>query len=424
MAGAVPVSLDQSHAGQVRAPLMLLAGVISLFFLWGGITSLNDILIPKLKGLFQLSYTQAMLTQFAFFTAYVVVSLPAGALVARLGYGKGIALGLAIMALGCLMFIPAAQMATYGIFLTALFILASGITLLQVSANPLIATLGPAKTAPSRLTFAQAFNSLGTAIWPYVGAQLILGSVATVDPATLQGKALMDFQTAEAAVIGHAYMGIAALLVVMAVAFWIWRARLGQAGPAASLAGAGELLHRRRLMFGVAAIFFYVGAEVTIGSFLVNFLSQPETMHLSERSAGEHVALYWTGAMVGRFVGALLLRVIAPGKLLASFALAAIGLIACAVTLEGPAAGWALILVGCTNSIMFPTIFSLALDGLGEKAAQGSGLLCMAIVGGALVPLLAGVVADHSALTLALVIPAACYAMIALFGWSARRAAE
>jgi FHS family L-fucose permease-like MFS transporter len=422
MAGISGISTTNGAAASPRAPVALLVCVISLFFIWGGITSLNDILIPKLKGLFQLSYTQALLTQFAFFTAYAVISLPAGFLVARSGYGRGIATGLAIMGIGCLLFVPAARMAAYPLFLVALFVLASGITILQVAANPLIATLGPAQTSHSRLTFAQAFNSLGTAIWPYVGAQLILGSVANVDPATLSGADLLAFQAEEAAVIGRTYVGIAVVLAVMAMAFWYWRARLGTAGEAVGLAGSGALLRERRLMAGVAAIFLYVGAEVTIGSLLANFLMQPSTMHLSERSAGEHVALYWTGAMVGRFIGAMLLRVVSPGKLLSVFALCAVALIAAAVSLEGDAAGWALILVGLTNSVMFPTIFSLALEGLGEKSAQGSGLLCMAIVGGALVPLLAGTVADAVLLDAAFLIPAACYLLIAAFGWSAGKA--
>jgi FHS family L-fucose permease-like MFS transporter len=424
MAGVSATVAAAQPSDSPRASVVLLACVISLFFIWGGITSLNDILIPKLKGLFQLSYTQAMLTQFAFFTAYAVISLPAGFLVARSGYGRGMATGLVIMATGCLLFVPAAQMASYPLFLAALFVLASGITILQVAANPLIATLGPAQTSHSRLTFAQAFNSLGTAIWPYIGAQLILGSVADVDPSTLSGEALFAFQTQEAAVIGRTYVGIAIVLAAMALAFWYWRARLGAAGTAVGLAGSGALLRERRLMAGVAAIFLYVGAEVTIGSLLANFLMQPSTMNLPERSAGEHVALYWTGAMVGRFVGALLLRVVSPGKLLSVFALCAVMLILAAVSLDGKAAGWVLILVGLTNSVMFPTIFSLALEGLGEKSAQGSGLLCMAIVGGALVPLLAGTVADAFVLSAALFIPAACYLLIAAFGWYVRSAAR
>jgi FHS family L-fucose permease-like MFS transporter len=424
MAGVSATVAATQTSDSPRASVVLLTCVISLFFIWGGITSLNDILIPKLKALFQLSYTQAMLTQFAFFTAYAVISLPAGFLVARSGYGRGMATGLVIMATGCLLFVPAAQMASYLLFLAALFVLASGITILQVAANPLIATLGPAQTSHSRLTFAQAFNSLGTAIWPYIGAQLILGSIADVDPSTLSGEALFAFQTQEAAVIGRTYVGIAIVLSAMALAFWYWRARLGAAGTAVGLAGSGALLRERRLMAGVAAIFLYVGAEVTIGSLLANFLMQPSTMNLPERSAGEHVALYWTGAMVGRFVGALLLRVVSPGKLLSVFALCAVMLILAAVSLDGKAAGWVLILVGLTNSVMFPTIFSLALEGLGEKSAQGSGLLCMAIVGGALVPLLAGTVADAFVLSAALFIPAACYLLIAAFGWYVRSAAR
>lgn len=407
-----------------RASFALLALVVALFFIWGGITSLNDILIPKLKGLFQLSYTQAMLTQFAFFTAYAIVSLPAGGLVARLGYGKGIVTGLGVMAAGCLLFVPAASSASYGLFLAALFVLAGGITLLQVAANPLIANLGSTETSHSRLTFAQAFNSLGTAIWPFVGAQIILGSIATTDPATLSGAALLEFQAREAAVIGHTYLGIAVVLLCVSALFWRWRARLGAAGGVvAGLAGSLGLLRRPRLAFGVAAIFLYVGAEVTIGSLLANYLMLPSTLGLDPQSAGEHIALYWAGAMVGRFIGGFLLRVVSPGKLLAAAAIGAGGLALISASTTGAVAGWTLIAVGLMNSIMFPTIFSLALEGLGEKTPQASGLLCMAIVGGAIIPLLAGTVADGATLALALIVPALCYATIAIFGWRARHPA-
>ena len=395
--------------------------VVSLFFIWGGATSLNDILIPKLKGLFQLSYAQAMLIQFAFFTAYAIVSLPAGALVARLGYGRGLVVGLVTMAAGCALFVPAAATATYGLFLGALFVLAGGITILQVAANPLIANLGPARTSHSRLTFAQAFNSLGTTIMPYLGARLILGSISRTDPSSLTGPSLDAFRAREAAVIGQAYLGIAAVLALIALVFWLQRKRLGAGHPAARLSGSLALLARPRLGFGVLAIFLYVGAEVTIGSFLVNYLMLPSTLGLGQQAAGELIPFYWGGAMVGRFLGSGLLRLISPGKVLAGAAVGAVGLVLVSALSSGQLAAWSLIGVGLMNAIMFPTIFSLALEGLGERTAQGSGLLCMAIVGGAIVPVASGRVADVASIAAALVVPAACYVVIAAFGWFSRR---
>jgi FHS family L-fucose permease-like MFS transporter len=414
---------DAAPLGRSGSAFWLVALVVSLFFIWGGVTSLNDVLVPKLKGLFQLSYAQAMLIQFAFFTAYAVVSLPAGVLVARLGYGRGLVAGLIAMAAGCALFVPAAATAKYGLFLAALFVLACGITILQVAANPLIANLGPVRTSSSRLTFAQAFNSLGTTIMPYLGARLILGSISRTDPASLSGSALAAFQAHESAVIGQSYAGIAAVLVLIALVFWAQRRRLGAAHAAAGLGGALSLMARPRLGFGVAAIFLYVGAEVTIGSLLVNYLMQPRVLALGQREAGEMIPFYWGAAMVGRFIGSGLLRLVSPGKLLAGAAVGAGALALLSAASAGPLAAWSLIAVGLMNSIMFPTIFSLAVEGLGERTAQGSGLLCMAIVGGAVVPVLGGLVADASSLALALAVPAACYAVIALFGWSARRPA-
>ncbi|MDB5442179.1 MAG: sugar transporter [Phenylobacterium sp.] len=417
-AGAVSA---KGSSGTISSASWLVVLVVSLFFMWGGITSLNDVLIPKLKGLFQLSYARAMLIQFAFFTAYAIVSLPAGGLVARLGYGRGIAVGLGVAALGCLLFVPAASTATYGLFLAALFILAGGITILQVAANPLIANLGSTRTSHSRLTFAQAFNSLGTTIAPWIGAHFILSSIAKTDAASLPPAAQTAFRAQESAVIGHAYLGLATVLALIALVFWIVRNRLGAASGTLRLTGDFSLLRRPRLGFGVAAIFLYVGAEVTIGSLLANYLMQPSTLALDPRSAGEHIAFYWGGAMVGRFIGAGVLRLVSPGKVLAGAAVGAGALCLLSAGSHGALAGWSLIAVGLLNSIMFPTIFSLALEGLGEKTPEGSGLLCMAIVGGALVPVLGGAVADATSLAVALTVPAVCYAAIAGFGWYARR---
>ena len=406
----------------VNAPTALVLVVVALFFIWGGLTSLNDVLIPKLKGLFSLSYTEAMLTQFAFFAAYFVVSLPAGNLIARIGYLPGIVLGLGTMAAGCLMFVPASGSGVYATFLLALFVLAAGITVLQVAANPLIAQLGSTSTSHSRLTLAQAFNSLGTTVFPPVGAVLILGSLGDVDPATLPNAQRQAFLLEEAAVIGHAYLGMAVVLVLMAVFFWLRRQQLPQSHlRGIRLEGAFSLLRHGRLAGGVTSIFLYVGAEVAIGSVLVNYLAQASVMGVSEQSAGKMLAFYWGGAMVGRFIGAGALRVFSPGKILASVAIGAALLTTTSAMSSGALAGWALLSVGLMNSIMFPTIFSLAVEGLGERTAQGSGLLCMAIVGGAIVPLLFGAVADVSSLATALVVPVACYLAIAAYGWLARR---
>lgn len=416
-----PSAAAPSGVGPGRA---LVALVVALFFIWGGITSLNDVLIPKLKALFLLSYAEVMLTQFAFFTGYLVLSVPAGALIARVGYMRGIVVGLGVMMAGCLIFIPAAGSAQYSLVLVALFVLAGGITILQVAANPLIAGLGKPETASSRLTLAQAFNSLGTTIFPYVGAKIILGSVATTEPATLSGPALTAFRAEEAAVIAHTYIGIAIVLALVAAAFWIRRAMLASAkSEAAGIGGSLALLKRPRLAFGVVALFFYVGAEVSIGSLLASFLMLPTTLGLDPQSAGERIALYWGGAMVGRFAGAWILGRVSPGLVLASAAIGAGALALVAALATGDVAGWALIAVGLFNSIMFPTIFSLALEGLGERTPQGSGLLCMAIVGGAIVPLATGAFADVASLGAALVIPVACYAIVTLYGWYARRPA-
>jgi MFS transporter, FHS family, L-fucose permease len=410
------VAPDQQGARSRSSPAGLVILVVSLFFIWGGITSLNDVLVPKLKGLFSLNFTEAMLIQFAFFTAYAVVSVPAGALVGRLGYGRGLTAGLVTMGVGCLIFMPAAATATYGLFLAALFVLAAGITILQVAANPLIANMGSERTASSRLTLAQAFNSLGTTIMPYIGSRLILGSSAGVatDPAS---------RAADAGVISHAYLGLAAVLAAIALVFWFCRDRLGVAAKGAGLKGSFGLLGRQRLGLGVLCIFLYVGAEVTIGSMLTNYLMLPRVLHLDQLSAGERISLYWGGAMIGRFVGSGLLWLFKPGKVLACAAIGAGALALISASSSGQIAAWTLIAVGLMNSIMFPTIFSLALEGLGERTAQGSGLLCMAIVGGAIVPVIAGGVADVASLEAALAVPAVCYAVIAAFGWSARKPA-
>jgi FHS family L-fucose permease-like MFS transporter len=399
--------------------------VFALFFIFGGITSLNDVIIPKLKELFTLNYTQAMLVQFCFFTAYLVIGIPGAKLVKRIGYMRGAVAGLLTMMAGCLLFIPASRTATYALFLFALFILASGVVIVQVVANPLISLLGPARTAHSRLTFAQAFNSLGTTVFPVFGSMLILGSLATVTAAELSGPALDAYRTAESQAIVSGYLGLAVALALVAGAVWIFRNRLkGEAHePGSSLAGF-DLLKRPRFGYGALCIFLYVGAEVSIGSLIVNYLMQPGVMALEQQSAGRLLGLYWGGAMVGRFIGSAVLRTVSPGKVLAFNACAAIALIALSANSGGTLSGYSLLAVGLANSIMFPTIFALACEKLGPRAADGSGIINVAIFGGAVVPLATGALADVSgSLAFALALPAVCYAVIGGFGVFARRPA-
>ncbi len=404
----------------VAAPA-LVALVVGLFFLWGGATSLNDVLIPKLKALFSLSYAEVMLTQFAFFMAYLFVSIPAGTLVARVGYLKGLVAGLVLMAAGALLFWPAANSGVYWPLLVALFVLAGGITILQVAANPLIAGLGSPESASSRLTFAQAFNALGTTVWPYIGAQLLLGTAAAIDPATVPPEQLPALRAEEGAIIGNIYLGIAIVLLAVAAVFWSQRNAVpNEKAEEYGFWDSVSLLKRPRVLFGVVGIFMYVGAEVSIGSVLVSYLEQPSVLAVDARTAGELLSLYWGGAMVGRFAGAYLLRIVAPGLLLAVFACGSAALVLISIATTGMISGWTLIGVGLFNSIMFPTIFSLGLDGLGKKTPEGSGLLCMAIVGGAIIPVLTGALADATTLATALIVPVICYGIIAAFGLYAR----
>jgi FHS family L-fucose permease-like MFS transporter len=418
-----PVPGDDAPQQGVDAPDLKLF-VFALFFIFGGITSLNDVLIPKLKELFTLGYAQAMLVQSAFFAAYFLVSIPAALVVRRIGYMRSAALGVLTMAAGCLLFIPASKSGAFVVFLGALFVLASGITIVQVVANPLISLLGQPRTAHSRLTFAQAFNSLGTTIFPYVGSILILGSLSTVVPGTLKGAALDAYREQETQVMVKTYLVLAAVLVLLAGVIWLRRARLPHvAGEPTRFSQAFGLLRRPRFGLGAMCIFLYVGAEVAIGSLLVNYLMQASTMGLAEQDAGKHVPFYWGGALVGRFIGAWLLTVLSPGKVLTAAAGGSIALILLSMSSHGEVSGWTLLAIGLCNSIMFPTIFSLACEGLGKRAAEGSGVICVAIVGGAIIPPLTGLVADAANLRTALLLPAACYLMIAAFGVYARRPA-
>ncbi|MBX9795937.1 sugar MFS transporter [Sphingomonas sp.] len=396
--------------------------VFALFFTFGGITSLNDVIIPKLKELFTLNNFEASLVQVWFFVAYAVVGIPGAKLVKRIGYMRGAVAGLVTMIAGCLLFIPASQTATFSVFLLAYFVLASGVVLVQVVANPLISLLGPPRTAPSRLTFAQAFNSLGTTIFPYFGAILILGSLAKVSAGQLSGAELDAYRTAETQAIVTGYLGIAAALAAVALAVWLFRNRVqGEQHEASSLAQGLALLRRPRFGLGALCIFLYVGAEVAVGSFLVGNLMLADSLGATQQHAGKLIPIYWGLAMLGRFAGSAVLRVVSPAMVLAFNALGAGALIIVSIATTGAVSGYALLGVGLMNSIMFPVIFTLASEGLGRRAADGSGIINVAIVGGAVVPALYGWLADQSGLRAALILPIACYAVIAAYGLYARR---
>ena len=416
MNGKPGVATDHVDAPELRL------FVFGLFFIFGGITSLNDVIIPKLKELFTLNYTQAMLVQFCFFTAYLLIGIPGAKLVKKVGYMRGAVCGLLLMMLGCLLFIPASRNAAYGLFLFALFVLASGVVIVQVVANPLISMLGKPQTAHSRLTFAQAFNSLGTTVFPIVGSALILGSLASLSADQLSGPALDAYRTAESQAIVNGYLGIAAAIAVVAGVVWLFRNRLqGETHEASSGLAGFDLLARPRFGFGALCIFLYVGAEVAIGSLIVNYLMQAHVMALPEQAAGKLIGLYWGGAMVGRFIGSGVMRFVSPGKLLAAVAAGAIALILVSTSTQGMVSGYSLLAIGLMNAIMFPTIFSLACEDLGPRAADGSGIINIAIFGGAVIPLATGAIADLSGqLGLALVLPALCYAVIGGYGWYAR----
>ncbi len=415
---------SRSDKNPYLASLTLLT---SLFFIWGFITCLNDILIPHLKSVFSLNYTEAMLVQFCFFTAYFVVSVPSGYLVKKIDYKGGIIAGLTIAGIGCLLFYPAASSHSYPLFLAAFFVLASGITLLQVAANPYVTLLGKPETASSRLTLTQAFNALGTTLAPYLGALFILAAtVKTADEIKrLNVDELSAYQAAQAAAVQSPYLLLAALLFFMAIIFVLIKLpTLAVANAQVSgIANDGHdsAWHYKHLVLGAIGIFVYVGGEVSIGSFLINFLGEPSIAGLAERDAGKYVSFYWGGAMVGRFIGAAVIQKIQANKALTFNAITAALLVLVTLFGSGKIAMLAILAVGLFNSIMFPTLFSLALNGLGKHTGQGSGILCAAIVGGAVIPLVQGLFADRFGIQQAFFIPLLCYSYIAYYGWRGYR---
>jgi FHS family L-fucose permease-like MFS transporter len=418
------MSSQPNSTANKSAPWWAMACVTTLFFAWGFATVLTDSLVPKLKGLFALSYSAVMLTQSSFFLAYLFVSLPAGFLLMRVGYVRGIVTGLLIMAAGCLLFVPAALIGVFPGFLAALFTMAVGITILQVAANPLIALLGSEATSHSRLNLAQGFNSLATTIGPLVGAALILANgVALPDVQKIGPAAFAILRRTEVHSLEIPFLGIAPILLVLASVFWFLRKSIvvPRADKAANLSSTLALLRNPRLGLGAVSIFIYVGAEVSIGSMMTNYLMLPHTLGLVAARAGQVVSLYWGGAMVGRFIGSAVLRYVRAGTALMVCAVIAMLLALTSSASAGTLAAITIVAIGLFNSIMFPTIFTLAIEGEGGDTPQASGLLCMAIFGGAIIPEIVGAVADRFGLSVALVVPALCYVWIAYYGWMGRR---
>ena len=404
----------EAPAGTYRGALAI---VTTLFFMWGFLTCLNDILVPHLKPIFDLNYAKIMLIQFAFFSAYFVFSLPSGYLIDWIGYKRSMVVGLFTMGLGAFMFIPAASVPSYPLFLAALIVLAAGMTVLQVSANPYVSVLGPARTASSRLNLTQAFNSLGTTLAPYFGGWLILSSAAkSIDEIRqMPPDALQAYRLHEAATVKLPYLGLGLALVVLA--FFIAMVKLPPMATAEHHGASKDkpttsLWKYRHLVLGAVGIFTYVGAEVSIGSFLVNYFSQPYIGNISEKVAAHYVSFYWGGAMVGRFIGSAILQKVRTPIVLGVAAIGSFLLVLTTILSTGHVAMWAIIFVGFFNSIMFPSIFTLGIAELGPRTGDGSGVLIMAIVGGAIIPWLQGGLADRIGIHHAFILPAICYLYI------------
>ena len=412
-----------------------MAVATALFFMVGFLTCLNDIIIPHLKSIFELSYGEAMLVQFAFFSSYFVFSYPGGKLVDWLGYKRAMVTGLLIMSVGALAFLPAANYATFGIFLTALIILAAGMTTVQVAANPYVVVIGPSETASSRLNLVQAFNSVGTFIAPFLGSFFILKGAKPLTPERLNSMAEVArqaYRTTEASSVRLPYIGMALVLFLLAIGLASISLKPQQAtadltqdfrpgAHADALSQSDSIWRHPWLLAGAVGIFTYVGAEVAIGSLLVNFMGLPTIAGLSEANAANFLMVYWGGAMLGRFIGSAVLQRLRTGPVLGVAALIAFVLVVSAILTHGHTAMYALLAVGFCNSIMFPSIFTLGIQNLGPLTSNGSSLMIAAIVGGALIPLGTGRLADHIGLQAAFLLPAICYVYIACLGLAAGR---
>jgi FHS family L-fucose permease-like MFS transporter len=397
-----------------------LATVTTLFFMWGFLTCLNDILVPHLKSIFDLNYTEVMLIQFAFFGAYFIFSIPSAKIIDAIGYQRSMVAGLLTMGLGAFLFVPAASVPSYPLFLAALIVLAAGITCLQVAANPYVTVLGKSETASSRLNLTQAFNSLGTFLAPFFGGLFILTAAPNMQEIrALSPDALQAFRVHEAATVKMPYVGLGIALVVLAIAIASFKLpKIAHAQHQLGQKVEDSIWKHPNLIFGAIAIFVYVGAEVSIGSFLVNYFGQPEIGGLTEKVAASFVAFYWGGAMVGRFIGSALLQKVKTGSLLGLCAVCAAALVAMSMLTNGHVAMYTIILVGFFNSIMFPSIFTLGVAELGPLTGDGSGVMIMAIVGGAIVPVAQGWIADHIGIHHAFFLPVICYLYILFFALS------
>ena len=397
-----------------------LAVVTTLFFMWGFLTCLNDILVPHLKAIFDLNYAQVMLVQFAFFSAYFLFSIPWAKVVNTVGYQRTMVVGLLTMAVGTILFVPAASVASYPLFLAALLILAGGITGLQVAANPYVDLLGKPETASSRLDLTQAFNSLGTTIAPKIGGLLILSAapLAIEELRQLSPPALHAYRVQQAASVKLPYTIITIALMLLAVLIGTFKLPKIETGEEGGKKANDSVWKHRNLVYGAIGIFTYVGAEVSIGSFLVNYFGLPEIAGLTAKAAAGYVSFYWGGAMMGRFLGAPLLRRFKAGHLLGACAIAAAALVSTSMLTGGHTAMWVILAVGFFNSIMFPTIFSLGVAELGPLTATASGILNMAIVGGAILPVLQGFIADRIGIHHAFFMPVICYLFILFYGLS------
>src|SRR5713101_4459254 len=425
MAIAAPNTSTTTSASEptssYTAPLAI---VTTLFFMWGFLTCLNDILVPHLKAIFDLKYAQIMLIQFAFFGAYFLFSIPSAKVIDWIGYQRSMVVGLLTMGVGAFLFVPAASAPSYPLFLVALIVLAAGITCLQVAANPYVTVLGKPSTASSRLNLTQAFNSLGTFLAPFFGGLLILTAApkTMTEIRAMAPDALQAYRLHEAATVKTPYVGLGIALVLLAVAIGSFKLpKIEHAQHKIGEKVNDSIWKHPNLIFGAISIFVYVGAEVSIGSFLVNYFSQPDIGGLTEKVAASFVAFYWGGAMVGRFIGSALLQKVKTGGLLAICAVCAAGLVAVSMLTNGHTAMWSIILVGFFNSIMFPSVFTLGVAELGPLTGDGSGVMIMAIVGGAIIPLAQGAVADRIGIHHAFFLPVICYLYILFFALSGSR---
>jgi MFS transporter, FHS family, L-fucose permease len=414
---------DTVNSGSVRIVLLL---VFAVFFILGGVTNIIDVVMPKLKGLFDLSHFEANWINGAFFAAYGLFAIPSGIIMSKLGYIRGFVLGFGMIALAALLFIPAANSGIFVSFLGCMFLIGSGITLLQVGMNPVTMALGSSKSAHQRLMFGQMFNSVGVVIMVFGGAKLLLGAQKTVDTSTMTAQQLSLHRIADAQDIATFYVALAIAMTLIGLLFWFFRSALdSQKAEKVETAGTLDLLlSNRRVQFGALCIFTYVGAEVAIGSNLISYLADPRTMGLQASDAKNYVTAYWSAALIGRLLGVFVLGFVKPSRLLMAMASIAALLVSISAVSTGLMSGLTLVAVGLFNSVMFPTIFSLTTEGMTDDAPKASGILCTAIIGGAFIPMLFGKMADLSGVQIALAVPVICYLIIASFGlWTSPRKA-